>query len=197
MIGWGPKRAALIVEGHGDVEAVPALVQRVAAAEGANVFALKPPIRAGGVSSLRRQGELERHLALAASRPEADFVLVVLDCDALCPVELFEEFGPRALPCFEKYKKEIRFCFVKCEFESWFLADHVSIRLKSDGYWKYDDNFDSYLEIIGAKERLTRSMVGRVYKETRDQAAFARRIDVPGLKAGDRSFRKFVKCVIA
>lgn len=186
-----------MVEGYGDVDAVPALMQRVAAAEGVGVFALKPSIRGGGVSSLRRQGELERHLALASSRPEADFVLVVLDCDAECPVELFEEFGPRAVSAFQKYGKEIRFCFVKCEFESWFLADHISIRLQQDGYWRYDDNFDNYTNIVGAKERLAQSMIGRTYKETRDQQVFAKRIDVANLKNIDRSFRKFISCVVS
>lgn len=186
-----------MVEGYGDVDAVPALFSRVAHAEGAQVYPLKPPIRGGGISSLRRPGELERHLSLASSRPDADFVLVVVDCDSECPVDLLNEFEPRTHDAVAKFGKEIRFCFIKCEFESWFLADHTSVRLISDGYWKYTDNFPDYSCIVGAKERLSRSMDSRNYKETRDQAMYAKRIDTSSLQQIDRSFRKFVKSVVS
>lgn len=192
-----PKRVALIVEGFGDVCAVPALLGRAAKDIGISIFALNNPIRGGGIKSLRKEGEFERHIALAASRLDADFVMLVIDCDEACPIDLLHEFLPRCKSTIDKYHKDIRICFVEKEFESWFLASHHTIRLEEDGYWDFSDNFPNYKNISGAKERLAKSMKGRTYKETRDQLIFAKRIDVNFLNEHDRSFRRFVKCMAA
>ncbi len=71
-----------IVEGYGDVAAVPQLLVLAGALIGSPNVA-KNPIRAGEWKQLRGNGVLERYLSLAASRV-TDQILVLLDLEDDC-----------------------------------------------------------------------------------------------------------------
>ena len=53
-------RVAAIVEGHGDVEAVPILIQRISERVDPSIFVDVDPVLRVPASSLRKAGELER-----------------------------------------------------------------------------------------------------------------------------------------
>ncbi len=190
------ERLAIVVEGHGDVIAVPCLVSRAAAHFDRALACCDPPIRAGEAKRLRRPGELERYLIMAASRPEASRVLVLLDLDDGCPVEYFQNFYQRSLQARERCGKPIHFCFCKREFESWFLADFESMQMANPSInWTRTEGFDNYDAIRGAKEAFGGTMAGRVYKECRDQIHFTRALNFDVLISRDRAFRKLAKDV--
>ena len=87
---------APIVEGHGEVDALPALLHRIRASfPAAPVLQVNPPIRVKSGSFLNKQDEFRRHVALAASKAAArqGSVLILMDCDDDCPATL----GPRLL----------------------------------------------------------------------------------------------------
>ena len=66
---------AAIVEGHGEVEAVPVRIQRIAAEMDPPSFPRVDPVLRAPASQLRKEGELERKVEYAARKLEgrADF----------------------------------------------------------------------------------------------------------------------------
>ena len=63
---------AVIVEGYGEVAAVPILIRRLAAAVAPDTaLAVRTPIRVQRDRFLRKAGELERYVQLAHTKPGA------------------------------------------------------------------------------------------------------------------------------
>src|SRR5437660_3470034 len=103
------KRLVLLVEGDGDVQAVPSLVGKLLTElpddyQG-QLFLDNAPMRIGGVHQItgKRQGDLARHLGNAAKRPKFGAALLVLDGDAervegqlFCAVEVARTLAQRA-----------------------------------------------------------------------------------------------------
>ena len=118
-----PVRVASVVEGHGEVEAVPLLLRRFAAQWDPSVpFEALKPVRIAR-SKLLKQGELERAIELAAYKAPEGGVLVLIDCDDDCPAQLGPTLLRRAVPVVHNAAVVI----AKSEFESWFLAAAESI----------------------------------------------------------------------
>ena len=118
-----------IVEGHGEVAALPALVHRIAAnVEGAKTFRVKAPLRVKASSFLRDTAYFEKHVAGAAQSPAeyGGFVLIVLDCEDDCPAQL----GPRLLSQARSVRSDVDYVVALAyrEFETWFLEAAVSLR---------------------------------------------------------------------
>lgn len=85
-------KVACIVEGHGEQEAVPLLVRRIAQEVHIYPDVLRP-MRVPA-SQLRKAGELERALEFAARKcGDGGAILIMLDADDDCPAEL----GPALL----------------------------------------------------------------------------------------------------
>ena len=84
-----------MVEGHGEVEALPVLIRRIAQEFDPQLSVIIPqPIRSKRDRLLHRSGELERAIELAARNVAgAGGILLILDADQDCPAEL----GPRLL----------------------------------------------------------------------------------------------------
>ncbi len=98
-----PIKVACVVEGHGEVQAVPTLLRRLAASIDSRVSVeILRPIRIPRGSLIHKPGELERAVQLAAlkARPRGG-VIVLLDSDDDCPAELGPALlarGKRGLP---------------------------------------------------------------------------------------------------
>lgn len=173
------------------------LVAKAAASFGKQVYASEPPIRAGNAIKLKRVGELERHLRLAASREDIDHILVLVDLDDGCPAEFAKEFNDRATPISQETGKKIHICFCVREYEAWFLASIDVIREQHPEYGIPGDlAFPDAETIRAAKGALERACKNRGYKQMRDQHAFTKKLDIRKLSARSRSFRKFVKSVL-
>ena len=178
-----------IVEGHGEVQAVPILIRRIAEVVSPGVFPDVPrPIRVKR-QRLLKDGELERSIELAARKSGAEgHILVLLDADRDCPGDL----GPKILKRAAAARKDrrIRVVLAKVEYEAWFLAAADSIAglrdIREDAMAPGDPE-----SIRDAKGWLSDRMpVGRSYRETLDQPALTARFDLERARRGAPSFDK-------
>src|SRR4051812_10804584 len=122
------KRFVAIVEGKGDVKSVPSLIAKAGAAFNVHLVPCEPPILAGGALKLKRPGELERFLQLAATRKDVEEIYVVLDLDDGCAKDFAEDFTRRALLVEPSIKVPIHACFCVREYEALFLSDIDNLR---------------------------------------------------------------------
>ena len=178
-----------IVEGHGEVSAVPALLRCIAAEVSPNlVLKTPPPIRVPR-NRLVRQGELERAVALASRKAGmGGCVLVLLDADGDCPAELAPQLLARAVAACPG--RDIRAVLAKAEYEAWFLAAAGSLagRRGLDETLTSPDNPEA---VRDAKGWLSARMPpGRRYRETLDQAAFTATFDMAAARQHSPSFDK-------
>jgi hypothetical protein len=180
---------AVVVEGHGETDAVPVLLRRIVS-EVAPEARVKVACQRVPFTRLQRPGELEGEVEIAVGRLGGrGGVLVLADCEDDCPARL----GPALLARVRQTRSDIAASVVlaKREFESWFLAAAESLagRRGLPAGLIHPDNHET---IRGAKEWLSKQLpAGRIYKETTDQAAFAAVFDMA--KARERS-DSFDKC---
>lgn len=149
-----------VVEGHGEVQALPVLIRRIAPAVRARTLRVTK-------DRLLKRGELERTIDTAGELlSDADgAILVVLDADKDCPAVL----GPAVLArsCKARSDRRILVAIAKAEFESWFLAAARSLGGKRG--LPLNLTPPPYPEgVRGAKEWLA-SRMPRGYSETIDQ----------------------------
>lgn len=171
-----------IVEGVAELEALPVLLRRMAAAMHLPNFELGRPIRCKR-SLLLKPDELEKTIELARSRPGCRGILIVFDADEFCPkngaLPLQEQarmLAGRHLPCSVVVANK--------EYEAWFLAS-----LESFGGNPYPGDPDGKR---GAKEELERSL-GIYYNAAADQPSFSARMRLEAAYDRSRSFRKLTK----
>ena len=191
-----PIRLGCIVEGHGEVEAVPVVVRRIAERESPlSVVQILRPIRISK-GRLVKAGELERAVELAARiTGHPGGVLVVLDSDDDCPAEQGPALLARAVEA--RSDRPIGVVLAKREFEGWLLAAAESLR----GQRGLPDNLQPPADpeaIRGAKEWLTgRMAAGRAYSPTLDQPALSARFDLDLARERSESFDKFYRDTVA
>jgi hypothetical protein len=178
-----------IVEGHGEVDAVPVLVRRVAAALG-QYPECERPIRVPR-SRLIRPEEFENAVELAWLRAgENGLVLVMLDADDDCPATL----GPELLDLAARVRprRSIGVVVARCEFEAWFLAAAESLAGHRDLPLDLTapDDPESIRDAKGWLSMRMRAVRPGGYRETRDQAALAALFDMDLARLRSRSFRK-------
>jgi hypothetical protein len=183
------RRVGAIVEGYGDVEAVPILVRRVALEiYGIPVDVQKPHRLAR--SKIGIAAELDRALQLHVARVGPDGgVLVVFDADDDDPIEVTSRVEAIA---HERHGRVAVAVAVK-EFEAWFLAALPSLvghrALRNDAHYDRDPegrrNCKKELELL-----MTES-----YSETRHQSAFSAVMDLAQARRRSPSFERFVAAV--
>ena len=187
------RRIACVVEGHGDVEAVPVVVRRIGSRSHPNVvLQVSVPVRQPK-SRLIKPGELERAVELAARRiGRIGAVLVVIDSDDDCPAQLGPTLLRRASGAV--HGVPIAVAIAKREMEAWFIASVESLA----GLVGLPNDLVAPAEpenIRGAKEWLTQRMAGnRSYSPTLDQPVLAREFDLDRALGAD-SFDKFRRVV--
>ncbi len=120
---------APIVEGHGEVEALPPLLRRLTQSFGLTAaIQVNPPIRVKAGSFLRDPQYFDRYVQLAAFKAVANggLVLILLDCDDECPAQM----GPQLLARAQAVRQDASFlvALARREFETWFLAAAESLR---------------------------------------------------------------------
>jgi Domain of unknown function (DUF4276) len=178
-----------IVEGHGEVPAVPVLLRRLAQWLTPDVVpVVSTPIRVSRDKFLNKDEEFRRILLLAGSKcADAGWILVLLDADDDCPVELAHRVLDRARQVVPH--RPISVVIPNREFEAWFLACASSLQ-GVRGLVVTEPVTVRAEDVRGAKEWLSKRMLGGGYGETTDQAAFCSCMDLAMALAGSRSFRK-------
>ena len=185
-------RLASIVEGHGDVKAVPVLLRRLAARSFPGTgFEILHPIRIPR-SRLLKPGEIEKAVDLAGRQVQySGGIVVLVDAEDDCPAEL----GPKLLARARSARPDIALSLVlaKREFESWFLAAARSLQGKRA--LPADLEPPPHPESIGgAKEWLSDRMPsGRKYVETLDQPALTAVFDMEQASVGSASFARCLR----
>ena len=181
-----------IVEGDGEVKAVPALIRRIHGE-------LSPgtPLDIGRPVRVRRNrvlkdGELERYLDLAANLAGADGgILVLLDANGDCPAHL----GPRILQRARaaRLDRRIEVILANREYESWFIAAIDSLKGKRNvsAVAAVPQDPES---IRGAKKWLGDRMDG-TYSPTADQTALTALFDMALARRRSRSFDRMWRAV--
>ncbi len=182
-------RFGFVVEGEGEIEAVPLLVRRI-------IGELDP---AAGVSYLRpvrvtksrivRHSELERAIELVRlGIGGAGAILIILDADQDCPAELGPRLLARAVPVARGCPVSV--VIAKAEFECWFLAAAASLR----GRRRLVEDLSTPADpesVRGAKEWLTHRMhPGNSYSPAIDQPKLTGAMDL----AEARVSPSFARC---
>lgn len=181
-----------IVGGHGDAEAVPVLIQRIARQIAPEVMLNIDPVLRVPESRLLKEGELERQVERAARKMRGrGGILVLVDCDwdGGCPAREGPALTQRARCA--RSDMQISVVLAKKEYEAWFIASAESLRGKCG--LAQDLVADPTPENIrGAKEWLSRRMPrNRRYVETTDQAILTSAFD---MQQAARHADSFDKC---
>ena len=168
-------RIACIVEGHGEVDALPVLLRRIAQIQNPGLYLDIVATLREKKSRLLQPGGIERSLSLARQRVGANgAVLVLLDADTNCPAQL----GPQLLQRCRSTQGDLAISVViaKVEFETWLLYAAHSLR----GVRGLPANFSAPDDLEtkrGAKEWFDHFMP-KGYSETIDQAALTAQFDL-------------------
>ncbi len=181
-------RLGLIVEGHGETEALPVLVRRIAAAAGNVALDIPPPLRVPK-GKMTKPGEIGRAVELMARKTAPDgALLIVLDADDDCPAHL----GPEILRLARAARSDrpLAVAVAVREFETWFLAAAGSLAGKRG--LPPDLVAPEHPEAIGGAKGWLAARMPHGYAETVDQAKFAAEFD---WQAAQRlpSFARFVR----
>jgi len=119
-------RVVPIVEGYGDVEAVPLLLRRIFFEDLSRTdVTILRSIRVPK-TKLLKSGELERAVELAARQTQnGDAVLILIDADDDCSAALAPQLLSRATGV--RPDRNIRVVLANKEYEAWFIAAVASI----------------------------------------------------------------------
>ena len=190
---WSPVTIASVVEGHGEVRAVPKLLYRIAAELGVHLLTPKPPLRIPRSKLIAPQGIEDAVNAKASEVARAGGILVLTDADDDCPADLGPQLLQRARAA--RPDKRVAVVLANREFEAWFLAAAPSLA----GQHGFTDPFPTPADPEarrGCKEALTKARAhGFPYKETVDQAALTAAFDLKMARENSPSFDKLYRDV--
>lgn len=185
-------KVASIVEGDGEVAALPVLLRRLGEWRTPGAFAQPlTPIRVRRDRFLNRDEEFNRYLLLAAAKCGEDgWILVVLDADDDCPAELGAQILGRAQACVPH--RRISVVLANREYEAWFIAAAQSLNGQRGFDFAPMDAIDPETP-RDAKGWIKARMASGTYGEATDQPAFSALIDLQQAYDGSRSFRKLCR----
>ena len=177
-----------IVEGHGEVRALPVLIRRIRPDARITRVLRIPKSRLLKKSEL--EGEVETAAALAET-PEA-VILILIDADEDCPAELGPALAARAAVA--RSDRRVIVSIAIAEFENLFLAAAKSLRGRR-GLPEDLTPPPKPESVRGTKEWLRRARGS--YSETIDQPALAAVFDLDEARSGSRSFARLEQKLLA
>lgn len=186
-------RVSCIVEGHGEVAALPVLLRRLATWRDPDSYVDIPqPIRVSRGRFLNRPEEFERHLFLAGGKCGDDgWVLILLDADDDCPARLGPDLLKRAKNVLPHHSVSV--VLANREFEAWYIGAANSLQGHRGLTVTAMDLIVDPEVPRNAKGWLGSRMSNGIYGETTDQPAFAAHMDLAQAYARCRSFQKLCK----
>ena len=183
-------RIVSIVEGDGEVDALPVLLRRLMTwRPPASYGEVAPPIRVQKDRFLNKETDFRRFLQLAAAKCGDDgWLLILLDADDDCPASKGKEILDRATEVIPH--RRIAVVLANREFEAWFLAAARSLDgLRGFALDQLPEDFDAERP-RDAKGWMRQRMRSGRYSEMLDQPAFTARFDLQQAYDNSRSFRK-------
>jgi hypothetical protein len=183
---------ASIVEGDGEVKALPILLRRLAEwlpPPAARTVDPLPPIRVRRDRFLNKEDEFRKQVRLAAAKSgDEGWILIILDADDDCPAKLGEDIVRRARQYVSHRRLSV--ALAKREYEAWLIAAARSLD-GLRGFKTPEKDIDAETP-RNAKGWLARHMAGQ-YREMLDQPAFTAQFDLRQAYDNSRSFRKLCK----
>ena len=185
-------KIASIVEGDGEVAALPVLLRRLIEWRALDCYHhVQMPIKVRRDRFLNRDEEFRRMLHLAAAKcGDGGWILVLLDADDDCPATLGPQIATRAAQCVPH--RSVSVVLANREYEAWFIAAATSLNGHRGFTLDPTDRTDPETP-RDAKGWLKRRMDGGAYGETTDQPAFTACMDLQQAFDHSRSFRKLYK----
>lgn len=182
-------KVSCIVEGDGEVAALPILLRRLTAWRTPEQYCdVQLPIRVRRDRFLNRDEEFRRHLLLAAGKCGANgWILVLLDADDDCPATRGTEILERARAYVPHRKVSV--VLANREYEAWFIAAAESLH-GHRGFVLDTGNASDPEKLRNAKGWVNARMTSNSYGETTDQPAFTAQMDLQQVFDRSRSFRK-------
>ncbi len=180
-------RTYVLVEGHGETDAVVNLLTRLANEVAPALLPIAIPIRVPRITS---DENVARHAQLVRAKRDARALLVLRDDEDGCPKEDAPVLGRRlrelALPfpsagvlAYREYESLFLPCIERMAGRSLDGPGGPRPGLRADA--RYDGDFEAKR---GVKEWLTSQMPrGRAYKPTLDQLALTRMVDFAEVRA--------------
>src|SRR5580658_4853050 len=187
-------RVALILEGQGDVLAFPGMVRKIALQLREELIATNP-IKTGGYHALKKAGQLERFVEMAARRPGVELVLIAVDLDDGCAAEERRAFERRCAKLSAGLNVDVRVAFCVREYECWFLENVDQLRVDAPEY-NWDPSFvcSDPVRVRDAKGVIS-AAIRQHYKPTIDQLRLTMKLDLRKLYERNRSFRRFARAL--
>ncbi|WP_338416813.1 DUF4276 family protein [uncultured Sphaerotilus sp.] len=184
-------KVSAIVEGDGEVLALPILLRRIWQWQTPDCpVQILTPIRVPRMSLVNRPQEFSRHLQLAASKcGESGWILVLLDADDDCPKALGEQLRERAQQIVPH--RPVAVVLANREYEAWFIAAAASLEGHRSLRISRDDAEADAEQPRNAKGWLALRKADRSgYHPVTDQPALSARMDLQMAFDRSRSFRK-------
>jgi hypothetical protein len=180
-----------VVEGQGEVQAVPNLLHRiVTAAAPGMALRVSAPIRVKAGSFLQDDEYFRRHILLAGAKAAQSqgHVLILLDCEDDCPARLGSALLQRAGEV--RSDVSVIVCLAHREYETWFLTAALSLRGCCGLSHQLTPPADPEAH-RGAKEWLSRHMP-YPYDPVQHQLDLTRAMNLEQAQQ-NQSFRRFVR----
>jgi hypothetical protein len=179
-----------IVEGHGEVPAIPVLVRKLGELMGIPFVEVGTPFRSKR-SLLAQKDGLQRVIGRARQEPGCAAILVIFDADDDCP----KDEAPKLLKWAVKAAAPLPCAIVMAnrEYESWLLGC-LEVLLQARGIipaQPYDGNPETKRDAKGELERRFGSDF--YYVEKKDQPALTALADWEVVHKRCRSFQKMAK----
>lgn len=180
---------ASIVEGDGEVNALPIVLRRFNEWKPGSCYANPlPPIRVHRDRFLNKEDVFRKQLLLAAAKcGDHGWILVMLDADDDCPIQLAQAILQRASQVVPH--RRISVVLPKREYEAWFIAAAKSLHGKRG--FNCPGKLPEDAEVPrNAKGWMRENMSSGTYSEVLDQPAFSQLFDFQQAFDNSRSFRK-------
>jgi len=194
-------RVAVIVEGHGEVDAVPILLERIwrELLGGEYLAVQRPAIRQPRDRlAQNKDATLSKVIELASRKlaqcldnlDDPELILVLVDADDDLPCVL----APHMLEIATQARSDKRISVVLAavEFETWFVAAAESLGEFLDLSKDSELPHDPEVAKLG-KRWIEKRFLGVRYSETADQAKFTARMDLQACRDKSRSFDKLCR----
>lgn len=186
-----------IVEGDGEVEAVPLLLRRILSEiHGRYDIRIQRPINTKGKTKLLKK--FESFLEYARKDPQCNAILVLLDGDEDCPRDLAAYLVHTAAGL--NLSVPIAIICAHREYEAWFVAsldsetrDSIRATLGLSETAVHEGDVESIASPKGWMQ--VQMPQGTGYKETQHQPALTEYIDIEHTRCRSRSFRRFCHAV--
>jgi hypothetical protein len=180
---------ASIVEGDGEVAALPVLLRRLSQWRGpADHVDILTPIRVYKDRFLNRPEEFSRHLQLAAAKcGDSGWILILFDADDDCPAQRGQTVLAKARAIIPH--RRVAVVLANREYEAWFIAAAGSLNGCRGFQCLAKDALIDPESPRNAKGWVRERMPAG-YGETTDQPAFSALFDMVLTYERSRSFRK-------